>query len=87
MKRSTKAHLFQLFGPLCQIAALPRKPPVAWVSVSKADSENSLSEASATSPKQSRVAEASRNATIEELDARKLASLCLQSIGEELGVS
>jgi len=87
VKRSTKAHLFQLYDPLCQIAASPRKPPVAWVFVSKTLPNSSLSELDAPSPKHSRVAEASRNAIVEERDARKVASLCLESIGKELGVS
>ena len=40
-----------------------------------------------TALKTSRVAEASRSAKVEELDARKVASLCLECIGKELGVA
>ena len=98
VKRSTKAHLFQLYSSLCSIAALPRPTPVAWVSVSKTfsgdgdlrtartDSVIAVS-TDVTATKTSRVAEASRSAKVEELDARKVASLCLECIGKELGVA
>ena len=31
VKRSTKAHLFHFYPILCEIVAIPRKPPTAWV--------------------------------------------------------
>lgn len=78
-KRSTRAHIFELYGPLCRIAALPRKTPTAWTRSFKTTWREEVN-----SRKVSLVAE---NATIEkaaQLDARELALSCLEELGKEL---
>ncbi|EJC99516.1 uncharacterized protein FOMMEDRAFT_142756 [Fomitiporia mediterranea MF3/22] len=90
-KRSNKAHLFHLYTPLCQIAALPRKPPVAWAPVfSDGGMKKGGSSLPATDPQPGKVSLVATNAEspdVEELDARELASACLAEIGRELGVA
>ncbi|THH10921.1 hypothetical protein EW145_g989 [Phellinidium pouzarii] len=85
-KRSTKAHLFQLYTPLCRIAALPRKPPVAWAGAFMLDPTMEKN-AGSIPMKVSLVSENANSNEVEELDARELALSCLKEIGRELGVS
>ncbi|KAL5513923.1 hypothetical protein ACEPAG_2684 [Sanghuangporus baumii] len=87
-KRSTIAHLFQLYTPICQIAALSRNPPVAWAPVLLNGA--SPKGAPASDFKSGRTSFVGANATYgnaEELDGRTLASACLAEIGKEIGVS
>ncbi|KAI5120993.1 hypothetical protein M0805_000454 [Coniferiporia weirii] len=89
-KRSTIAHLFHLYTPLCQIAALPRKPPAVWTGAFTLDASVGKDGRPApvkAGPKGSLIAENVSSGDIEELDTRRLASLCLEEIGRELGVS
>ncbi|TFK51181.1 hypothetical protein OE88DRAFT_1807990 [Heliocybe sulcata] len=73
IKRSSKAHLFHFYDILCEIAAIPRKTPTAWVTTSKATSVNE-------------VAHEGEKESVRELDARSLAGECLRDIGKEMGV-
>ena len=87
-KRSTRAHLLQLYSPLCRLATLPRKPPVAWLnSVITTDAESDFSSAPETPATPSVIGRStSKKHGGEELDARALATLCLEEIGREIGV-
>ncbi|TBU23332.1 hypothetical protein BD311DRAFT_674190 [Dichomitus squalens] len=78
IKRSTKAHLFHFYPILCEIVAIPRKTPTAWItmvtrSMSDAAQPKSMDEHPTTS-------------TAVEVDARTLVKDCLKEIGRELGV-
>ncbi|RDX44494.1 hypothetical protein OH76DRAFT_1540422 [Lentinus brumalis] len=77
VKRSTKAHLFHFYPILCEIVAIPRKPPTAWVMTGghrmSAESRNTSGE------------DASDGHAV-ELDARTLVKDCLKEVGRELGV-
>ncbi|KAL5521903.1 MON2 [Sanghuangporus sanghuang] len=90
-KRSSIAHLFQLYTPICQIAALSRNPPVAWAPVLLyGASPKGNSSPLATDSKSGRSSFVAANATsgnAEELDGRTLASACLAEIGKEMRVS
>lgn len=81
-RRSTRAHLFYLYNYLCQIASLPRTPPVSFAGPLVTDVAKYPGDFNA---KVSLVVEDSRNINIEELDARQLASACLAQLGYELG--
>ena len=79
-KRSTRAHIIELYGPICRIAALSRKAPLAWTG----PFIMTRSEDNSQTVKLSFVAE---NATVEKTeqsDARELALSCLEEIGKEL---
>ncbi len=77
VKRSTKAHLFHFYPILCEIVAIPRKPPTAWIMTGghrmSAESRNTSGE------------DASDGHAV-ELDARTLVKDCLKEVGRELGV-
>ena len=87
-KRSTRAHLLQLYSLLCRLAALPRKPPVAWInSLVAADVAGNLSSPPMTPATPSVIGRSTNKKHAgEELDARSLATLCLEEIGREIGV-
>ncbi|KZP24026.1 hypothetical protein FIBSPDRAFT_785328 [Athelia psychrophila] len=85
VKRSSVAHLFQLYHVLGDIASIPRKTPLGWVMAEPA---------SPTSPSAKGVAAASsgtigvspQKGDVVELDARLLARDCLRAIGQEMGM-
>ena len=87
-KLSTRAHLLQLYSPLCRLAALPRKPSVAWANVVVSpDSASDFSSPPATPGTPSIISKnANKKHVGEELDARALAAFCLEEIGKEIGV-
>ncbi|KAF7416059.1 hypothetical protein PC9H_002319 [Pleurotus ostreatus] len=98
VKRSTVAHLFHMYDLLCDIAAIPRKPPSTWVSIPQAKSASSsvgrIPMPTTTSPSSisqlgetTRASKLSRGGAVVEMDARTLARECLKIIGKELGVS
>ena len=78
VKRSTKAHLFHFYPILCEIVAIPRKAPTAWVITgahrASIEAKSVASEGSAT------------EGHAVELDARTLVKDCLKEVGRELGV-
>ena len=93
VKRSRKAHLFHFYGSLCKIAALPRKTPSAWIHSSEENDTAAM--AHSTLPFKwewdddltlSSIVHAASTISLEEYDARTLASSCLREIGRELGV-
>ncbi|KAH8111570.1 hypothetical protein DFH11DRAFT_1791651 [Phellopilus nigrolimitatus] len=90
-KRSSKAHLFQLYGPICQIAALPRNLPMAWTGALQPnkwkDGQSPPTANGGRNVKLSLIAEKAGSGDMDELDARKLALSCLEEIGREMGVS
>lgn len=71
IKRSSKAHLFHFYDVLCEIAAIPRKTPTAWVTTSKSGGADGVE---------------SEKEAVREFDARGLARECLREIGKEMGV-
>jgi len=78
-KRSWIAHLFHFYDPLCQIVAIPQKLPSAWVGL------DVLKPGRITSLEYSESATVSdhKDTQHEELDARRLATACLEEIGKE----
>ncbi|KAI0656026.1 hypothetical protein C8Q70DRAFT_922126 [Cubamyces menziesii] len=84
VKRSTKAHLFHFYPILCEIVAIPRKTPTAWIL------SNAPRTATAPVETSTGAVEAASDVTNEgqavELDARVLVKECLKEIGKELGV-
>ena len=80
IKRSTKAHLFHFYPILCEIVAIPRKTPTAWVMESPKTKVKH-------GPSKTVVAAADTNeGEAVALDARALVKECLQEIGREMGV-
>ncbi|KAH9847754.1 hypothetical protein C2E23DRAFT_740985 [Lenzites betulinus] len=91
VKRSTKAHLFHFYPILCEIVAVPRKTPTAWVMSSAPRTASSPREATASDARNSMsLADVAKGAASEghavELDARALVKECLKEVGRELGV-
>jgi len=82
VQRSPKAHLFQFYHILCEMASIPRKPPSAWLT----SPGNKSSERDST---RSRVAgeEFDVSKEVTEFDTRSLARECLRQIGKEMGLS
>lgn len=79
-KRSTRAHIIELYGPICRIAALSRKAPLAWTGpfiMARNEDNYKL-------VKLSFVAENATAEKTEQSDARELALSCLEEIGKEL---
>ncbi|KAH9940033.1 uncharacterized protein BXZ73DRAFT_43028 [Epithele typhae] len=74
VRRSTKAHLFHFYPVLCEIVAIPRKPPTAWAA------------GRASSGDPSRRAQEGTEGPAAEFDARSLVKECLKELGRELGV-
>ena len=72
VRRSTKAHLFHFFPILCEIVAIPRKPPTAWI---MSNTRRTTIDSESSSAGQAI-----------ELDARTLVKDCLKELGRELGV-
>ncbi|KAF4587994.1 hypothetical protein EYR38_009955 [Pleurotus pulmonarius] len=98
VKRSTVAHLFHMYDLLCDIAAIPRKPPSTWVSIPQAKSgSGSVGKppipTPSSQPPSGRPGESTRSLKLFRgggvvgMDARTLARECLKVIGKELGVS
>lgn len=86
VKRSSKAHLFHFYPVLCEIVAIPRRTPSAWVPTSALSlPKSALSSAGTKDPS----GEASRDVdhgSPVELDARSLVKECLREVGKEMGV-
>lgn len=80
VKRSTKAHLFHFYPILCEIVAIPRKAPTAWVMAMTSAHRTSIETNSAGSEGSTTAGHAV------ELDARNLVKDCLKEVGRELGV-
>lgn len=98
VKRSTVAHLFHMYDLLCDIAAIPRKPPSTWVSIPQAKSgSGSVGKPPiptlSSQPPPGKLGDTTRSLKlfrgggVVEMDARTLARECLKVIGKELGVS
>ncbi|TFK22523.1 hypothetical protein FA15DRAFT_757922 [Coprinopsis marcescibilis] len=73
VKRSIIAHLFHFYPVLCEIASIPRKTPVTWVSKPT------------TSAQLTPITQAQDD--VSQRDARFIARSCLQEVGKEMGVS
>ncbi|OJT09170.1 Protein MON2 -like protein [Trametes pubescens] len=91
VKRSTKAHLFHFYPILCEIVAIPRKTPTAWVmsAVPRASATSSLASPNDARHSMSFTDVAKGNADeghAVEVDARALVKECLKEVGRELGV-
>ncbi|KAI0824392.1 hypothetical protein BC628DRAFT_1379334 [Trametes gibbosa] len=91
VKRSKKAHLFHFYPILCDIVAVPRKTPTAWVMSSATRAASSPRGATASDARNSvSLADVARGSVSEghavELDARALVRECLKEVGRELGV-
>jgi len=83
-QRSTRAHLFHFYKPLLQIAALSKKTPV--VRPFHSASRRVTMDAAAGDGTVSQGAKVVTNGeSLEELDARQLASACLEAVGQEWG--
>ncbi|KAI0030497.1 hypothetical protein K488DRAFT_54152 [Vararia minispora EC-137] len=89
-RRSARAHLFHFYSVLCEIAALPRAPPVAFVRagpLAKAGNEGKAEGGERDGrSKAERVLGIGAQEAVVERDARKLARECLREVGRELGV-
>jgi protein MON2 len=97
IQRSPVAHLFHFYPLLCEIAALPTKPPSAWVvpSISSVNETATVQEQPAGSAELlNEVYEAKRSSIgitlggkVEavEVNSRQLSRDCLIAIGRELG--
>lgn len=99
VKRSPRAHLFHFYPVFCELAASPRRAPVAFVapvSVSGAgraaqamangkDGEASGKGAEASGDDGEKTA-GSGEKKAAELDARALVKECLKQVGREMGV-
>ena len=78
VKRSSVAHLFYFYPVLCEIAAIPRKTPAAWVSVASPL-------VGARDQGQGRIGAPEGDGKVVEVDARALAKECLRVLGKEMG--
>ena len=92
VKRSTKAHLFHFYAILCEIVAIPRKTPTAWVmsaSSGSADADNAdPGDELAVSVKWKPTLVGDFKAgKVLELDARQVAKDCLKELAQEMGIS
>jgi hypothetical protein len=99
IQRSSIAHLFHFYPLLCEIAALPTKPPSAWVvpSISSVDETTTVQELSTATgnihtddrpfPLRRGSVGVSLGGKVEavEVDSRGLSRECLIAIGRELG--
>lgn len=92
VKRSTIAHLFHFYPILCEIVAIPRKTPAAWV-MTKAPKSFHDAPSTASSVEVRRSVSWNQVSTGEvnegravELDARTLVKECLKEVGKEMGV-
>ena len=93
VKRSQKAHLFHFYGSLCKIAALPRKVPSAWIQGPDQKPKPPENRSEPTFKWEwdddftlSTIVHSVSTLSLEEYDARTLASSCLREVGRELGV-
>lgn len=84
--RSSIAHLFQFYDVLCDIAAIPRKTPSAWV---MAEAPSPISPSSPVKGSglslSSRTRYSGQDGAL-QLDARVLARECLKLVGQEIGI-
>ncbi|KAI0338792.1 hypothetical protein BDW22DRAFT_1362507 [Trametopsis cervina] len=88
VKRSTKAHLFHFYTLFCEIVAIPRKTPSAWIMSPTSDSqnENSLGDSSRIERWDPTLAIDATEGKVVELDARQLAKDCLKELAVEMGL-
>lgn len=97
VQRSPVAHLFHFYPLLCEIAALPNKPPSAWVAPSIGNVGETVTvleqaagsaelHSEAPEPKHSSIGVTlSGKAEAVEVNSRQLSRDCLIVIGRELG--
>jgi len=89
IKRSTKAHLFHFYSIFCEIVAIPRKTPSAWM-MSKTSDEDQVKDAAGAKSiakwDSVRSTEANEGKVV-ELDAKQLARDCLKELSEEMGIA
>lgn len=87
VKRSTKAHLFHFYTAFCDIVAIPRKTPSAWVvSQTPMLDDSSTSRKSIVRLESANTTDASSGKVV-ELDARQLARDCLKELAQEMGIA
>ncbi|KAI0795954.1 hypothetical protein C8Q75DRAFT_791099 [Abortiporus biennis] len=78
VKRSSKAHLFHFYPVFCEIVAIPRKTPSAWMLTA---TSRHLGHESTGIPTDS-----ADEGKVKEYDARTLVKDCLKEVGKEMGV-
>jgi len=93
IKRSTVGHLFHFYPILCEISALPKKAPSAWISAGDWDYTHGRKEVTQKlghgEPKSPSQVHPQPQDSVKsrEVDARSLARDCLRELGKEMGVS
>ncbi|KAI0690366.1 hypothetical protein BC835DRAFT_1365030 [Cytidiella melzeri] len=92
VKRSTKAHLFHFYSIFCEIVAIPRKTPTAWVMsrTSSFDNPHASAEgkqAKGTEHVGSTVTTHAPSGSVVKLDARQLVKECLKELAQEMGIA
>ncbi|KAF9810712.1 hypothetical protein IEO21_06846 [Rhodonia placenta] len=85
VKRSPRAHLFHFYPVFCELAASPRRAPVAFAMANGKDGEASGKGAEASGDDGEKTA-GSGEKKAAELDARALVKECLKQVGREMGV-
>ena len=85
VKRSPVAHLFYFYPVLCEIASIPRKTPVAWVSVASPPVGSASRDPGESKGSQGRIGAPEGDGKVVEVDARALAKECLRVLGKEMG--
>ncbi|TCD65014.1 hypothetical protein EIP91_003335 [Steccherinum ochraceum] len=93
IKRSTKAHLYHFYPTFCEIVAIPRKTPSAWImtNVPRSSSRDISASAKPEELRNSVSWTDVKSGVVDEgraveLDARAIVKECLKEIGREMGV-
>jgi hypothetical protein len=91
VKRSTKAHLFHFYSIFCEIVAIPRRMPLAWV---MAEASNPVGSKTLSDDKnvkaithRNSISTTASSGKVVELDSRQLAKDCLKELAQEIGIA